>query len=322
MSEQVNVFTPPASPPLNPSPAVTRQVEGTQATPPSYTKSPQERFADDQAELARRDPWMRDPSTTVMTRDKDGNVSFRDRTAGDSAPPKSTEGQAEPPKPGHAAVADNMLRLVGQDGKEFTLTAEDISGLMERRALEESRKATLPADASGYEVKLPDGFAVPHGVELKLDTANPAYGDLKAWAHKNGLSQQAFSDVIGIYGAYQAKETAQFKAAADAEIAKLGSAAGQRIDAVATWWSSMTGDDGKVLGSILRMAPTEGTVKAFERMMRRWSTQGGGSYSGAARSVDEGFGPQKVSDAEYEAMTYTEKKQYAEAWTAAQQRRR
>jgi hypothetical protein len=81
----------------------------------------------------------------------------------------------------------------------------------------------------------------------------------------------------------------------------------------------MTGDDGRVLEQILRMAPTAGTIKSFERLVSRYTNQGGGSYSGAARDGTEtgvGGGPARVSDAQYAQMSYSEKKAYAEAHEA------
>lgn len=319
MSEQQtnSPFHQPAQVTPNNAPAVARQVSGTETTPPSHGDSPQQRWQADRDAAAAADPWQ-DPNK-VAFRGPDGGVQFKDRAPGDNAEPAKP---GEPPKPGQAAVADNLLKLTAADGREFTLTAEDIAGLQERHALELSRKATLPADPAGYQVALPEGFKVEGG-ELTINPADPALADLRNFAHANGWSQQQFSDVLAIEAQRVARVNAQLNAARNAEIAKLGSAASQRIDAIASWWSSMTGDDGKVLGTILTMAPTAGTVKSFERLMQKWSSQGQGSFSGAGRDADEsGIGPQKVDQATYDRMSYGEKMDYARSYQAAQERRR
>src|SRR5262249_13859971 len=151
-------------------------------------------------------------------------------------------------------------------------------------------------------VKLPEGFALPEGVELTIDQADAALGDLKAWAHKRGLTQADFSDVLSIYAAREARQAAALNAARGAEIAKLGTTGPSRLDAVTTWWRSMTGDDGKVLGQILRMAPTAGTVAALERLMSKFTTQGAaGPTGGRPESAGSGI-------AGYENMTYEQRR--------------
>ena len=118
---------------------------------------------------------------------------------------------------------------------------------MEQYATDLQRKATMPADAAGYEARLPESFKAPEGTEIHIDQADPALGDLEAWAHSRGMSQSDFGDVLSIYAARQAREASAFTAACNAEVAKLGTNAGARIDAVANWWRAQTGDDGRVL---------------------------------------------------------------------------
>jgi hypothetical protein len=162
----------------------------------------------------------------------------------------------------------------------------------------------MPAHADAYEAKLPEGFQLPPGVEFKIDGKDPALADLRNWAHKRGMSQTDFSDVLSIYAAQQAKQAAVINTARNAEVTKLGTNGPSRIDAVATWWKAMTGDDGAVLGQILRMAPTAGTVQSLERLMSRFSSQGAASFHQGGR---EGGGPpEKISG--WENMTYEQRR--------------
>ena len=67
-----------------------------------------------------------------------------------------------------------------------------------------------------------------------------------------------------------------------AEVAKLGTNAGQRIDAVTNWWRAR--DDGRALDTVLRMAPTAGTVHALERLMSKFVNQGASSFNRAPKA--------------------------------------
>jgi len=53
-------------------------------------------------------------------------------------------------------AAGETIKIVGKDGKDFELTADDIAALMTQRAENDLRRANMPVDANGYEAKLPD----------------------------------------------------------------------------------------------------------------------------------------------------------------------
>jgi len=93
---------------------------------------------------------------------------------------------------------------------------------MEQHADEALRKATLPATPADYKIELPADFKPPAGVEMKLNPADPAFEAARNWAHAQGIDQAAFSELIGVYGAHQAREHATIQAAAAAEVAKDG----------------------------------------------------------------------------------------------------
>jgi hypothetical protein len=75
----------------------------------------------------------------------------------------------------------------------------------------------------------------------------------------------------------------------------------------------MGGSDFDGLNRVLEMAPTAATVAGLEKLMQRFSSQGGGSYSGAHREVNQ---PERLSSEAYGKLTYSQKKEYAE--TASQ----
>jgi hypothetical protein len=176
-------------------------------------------------------------------------------------------------------------------------------------AAEEVRRAALPPKADDYRVGTSPAFKVPEGLEFKLDDADPLWPQAKQWAHKHGLSQDAFLEAVDLVAARDVGNNQAIKTARDAEIAKLGPNGPARLDAVTQWWTSVTGDDGKALGTILRMAPTASTVQALEKLVSKFTTQGAASFSAAHREPPEA--PGRVSDAQYNAMTPGERFAYA-----------
>ena len=102
---------------------------------------------------------------------------------------------------------------------------------------------TVPADPAAYELKLPVSLKLPEGIEFKVDATDPAYADMRAWAHKRGLSQDDFSEGLAIYASKVAREEATYRAAAAAEIAKMGANATMRVTAIETFLRGHVGDE-------------------------------------------------------------------------------
>lgn len=257
----------------------------------------------------QRDVQRTDAGRAEIARTRTDADATRAVARGEQPPPSA------PATPGSDPAVDNAIdaaglrsgeriRLVGPDGKQFTLDAAAVANLREQHAADLARRANLPVDANGYKVELPADFQVPPGSEIKIDTNNPAWADARAWAHRNGISQAEFSALAGVYAGQEARQQAQITAARNAEVAKLGVNASQRIEAVHTWWNAMTGDDGAVLGQILRMAPTAGTVQSLERLMQKFSSQGAAPFNQGHREA--GGPPDQVAG--WDKMTYEQRR--------------
>jgi hypothetical protein len=126
------------------------------------------------------------------------------------------------------------------------------------------------------------------------------------------MSQDTFSRMLGLHAANEIQQQLLFDRAKAAELNKLGEMAGVRVDAVRTFVRSMVGDAAPALLMVLEQAPVASTIVGFEKLMRAFSSQGIGGFPGAARDGgDLSRGPQRVSDEQYNQMTYFEKQQYA-----------
>ena len=114
----------------------------------------------------------------------------------------------EPPADGSAAPpADGKYRY-GQ--YEFTET--EIADLMRFKGETELRRAAVPADPSQYKVELPADVVMPPGVEWKWNDADPLEV-ARNWAHKQGLTQPQFAELLGQYAGMEAQKEFAYQTA-------------------------------------------------------------------------------------------------------------
>lgn len=288
-------------------PAQPRTVNGTTATPPSWDQTPQERFAAQQAEAGRRDPWLSDPTKTTLERDaRSGNLIAKDRATGRALNPDT--GAVEPPKPGESEAPAEGERRVKIGEVEFS--EKEWLDLASAKAVEDIRKAQIPAEPTGYKLELPKDLKLPPGVDFKVASLDdPVKGPgLRAaleWAHRSQFSQGQVSEMLGVYAAAQSMEQAQINVIANKERDKLGAAGPVRIAAIETWLRGNYGEDARPMVATL---VSEKQVRIFENIIQKLTNQGGGNYSGRHREIES----KTIDDATWDKMTYTEKKDYAE----------
>lgn len=185
---------------------------------------------------------------------------------------------------------------------------KDFDALMAFKAADDSRRLTLPQNPDAYKLELPKSFQLPQGVEFKIDDKNPLWAQARTWAQKAGLTQDQFAEGIALIAGDRIGTQATIKAAYDGEIAKLGASGPARVDAVTTWMAAVGGEKhGKALANILKMAPVASTIEALEAVMQKMQTQGGAHFTTRGREADAA---QRVDDATWDKMSYTEKKDY------------
>jgi hypothetical protein len=222
--------------------------------------------------------------------------------------------QADPTKPatadGAASVTENGKLKVG----DYELSADDVAMLMQTKAAADLKATQVPADASGYEAKLPEGMKLPEGLDFRPDSADPAFKDFQALAKKIGLSQIEFSKLYGTYIAKTLASEAEFRNVMKGELAKLGANATMRVTALETWLRGMVGDD--IAKNMRAGLFSEKQVRGLEIIANKMATQGHATFSQAHR---EPAGPQgRVSEEEWAGMSSAEKWNYARGHDQAQ----
>jgi hypothetical protein len=214
--------------------------------------------------------------------------------------------QTKPPAPQEAPLAPEEPAAdpaASQDEPKFKIGKFEISEtalaeMIQRQAAEDVRKGTLPQTPEAYRAELPADFKPPAGVEFKLDTSNPALGQLKAVAHKHGLTQDAVNELIGVYAGNEVGTEARIRAAAAAEVTKLGASGTARVDAVTRFM------DGSDLGVLKSTLVTAAQIEAWERHINKLTSQGSAPYSNSHRVP-----PETNAIPNYDKMTFAQRRE-------------
>jgi hypothetical protein len=306
-----NPFRPPPAPPKNDSPAVARTVTGTTQTKPTNAdSSPQDRWQASQDERARGDAWL--DTSKVLTRDpKTGQLVQRERVAGADGEPTAGK-PIDQDASADAAASPTDAGPKVQVGK-FQVSEVELEAMLARQSQDDLRRATLPTSPDGYKLELSEGETLPGGAKFEFRTDDPALLAAKNWAHARGLDQATFSEALTLYASHEAQKNSEILAAQAREIAKVGPNAPQRVDSVYHFVRSQMGDaDAKM---IMRTMVSDAQIRFYEKMITRFTNQGGGAFSRRGNEPDR----PGITDAEWDKMTYTQQKDYSERATAARE---
>jgi hypothetical protein len=288
-----------APPPPPPAPAAVPAAKPLVQSNPMEGEAQRRFRVEVQEPLQRSDPW-RDPSVRI-TKDSAGNVTAEPRVGDQPAPGEAPRPGDQPPGP--ASVENGRLRV-----GDIDLGPDEVKGLLERHALESSRRATMPASADQYT--LPTDMPMPPGMTWQWRSDDPVLSPLlsqvKEWAFAHGVDQPGFNKLLGTYVAHELNTQAQFERAQKAERERLGQTGPVRISAIETFFNAHLGtESAKALTQTLFTAKQ---VEAYEKLMHTFVSQGSGGYNGSHR---EPIIPGKISDAEYGKLSYSERIAYA-----------
>ena len=123
-------------------------------------------------------------------------------------------------------------------GKEFR---EQWDQLNVWKAAETAKAAQRPQEANAYKIDLPADWKPPEGVEFQFKQDDPLMVHARAWAHTAGLTQEQFSQALGLYASAQVGMNQQIQQAREAEIQKLGSNAQARVDSLIAGLKGLVG---------------------------------------------------------------------------------
>jgi hypothetical protein len=237
----------------------------------------------------------------------------------DSPELKRARAAADPTQQRDPAAGDKSTSGERYKFGDFELNEQEIRKLAAHKAVQDSRKATLPATPADYRLEMPPDFKPPPGNEFIFRESDPVLGPLitqaKALAHETGMDQATFSRWMALHAATQVNEGSNLARAAEAEVAKLGALGPGRVDAVTKWLSAVGGKKFSGLVNVIKYAPLASTVEGLEHLMKQMTTQGAGTYSRIGT-----LPPDNARIQNYEGMTF-EQKRFAQDQARNQGRR-
>ena len=206
--------------------------------------------------------------------------------------------QSDQQQPGSQPPAGDEEVTIG----DIKIAPEKFREIMARQGAEDARKLTLPTTPEAYELKVPADFKPPADVKFEFNPNDPTLARARQLALNRGLDQATFSDFLSCYAAERISEMSKINSARNAEIAKLGTMAPQRIDAVKTWAHGTLGSE--LGGAIEQMLVMAKSVEAFEKIINNFSRQGGTQFSQRHREGEPPAG--KIPG--YENMSFEQKR--------------
>jgi hypothetical protein len=197
------------------------------------------------------------------------------RAAGKPAP--DTAAPAADPQQAPAAADGEKYKV----GEKYEVTERELADMMQRQAVEDQRRLTMPPSPEAYKAELPADLKLPGGQTYTFNQNDPSLIAARNLAHAKGWSQGDFSEALGIFASHIAGEQAALAERSQQEIAKVGANGPQRVDAVSRWITGMVGEaDAKPIRATI---VTDAHVRFYETIMNKLTSQGGASFSQSHR---------------------------------------
>jgi hypothetical protein len=203
----------------------------------------------------------------------------------------------DPAKPGATADPGTKYKF-----GSYEVTEAELADLMKFKGENDLRRAAVPSDPAGYKVEIPADAVMPPGFEWKFNEADPALAVARTWAHKQGLTQEQFSGLLGQYAQMEAGKEAQFRESMKGEVDKLGANGPMRVTALQTWLNGTIGPE--LTKSLTAGLFSERQVLALERIALKFATQGHASFRQDGREAQT---RERYSAEEWAGMSQSER---------------
>lgn len=185
------------------------------------------------------------------------------------------QGASATPQDGGAEAGANVetavevpAEFLGEDGQA------DIAKLVGKIAeLSEAGKSAAPETPDAYELTFGDKLKDKDGNVIALDDKHPLIPEFRKAAHEAGLDQAQFSAFAKLYAeaelAREQTRAADIEAAGQAEIAKLGDNAKERIRGVDAFLIAQLGD--KVAAGLIETLTSAAAYSALEALSKKFT---------------------------------------------------
>jgi hypothetical protein len=155
----------------------------------------------------------------------------------------------------------------GEDGYKYAGKYESVQdlekGYEESVSMHTKKMAEMGEKLKGFVGAPEEGYELPAGAN---EYSEPVMNVINEWGKKNGLSQEAYSELLQEVAKAEAKNLESFKIA---EMEKLGENAQARIDNINDKWAATFGAES--LEVMNNMATSAEGVKFFEAILAQTS---------------------------------------------------
>ena len=217
------------------------------------------RKPDDGSGSASEDSGVATSNDTVSEATTSGN----DTGSTSSARPDYIPAKYWDEETGRARVEDlgnAYNELASKLGKRDEVLREEISQELQSKATE-----GVPETADSYKFT-PSSDVVPEGVQFNLDVNNPQYKQFNEVAHRMGLNQDQYNEILSLYVQNEVALIPDKKA----EVAKLGDNAQARIERVDMWAKHNLTD--AAYGAVVAQAISGEFIMAMEELIDKTGT--------------------------------------------------
>lgn len=205
-----------------------------------------------------------------------------------ATPPAAPGASAESTPPAAPGRPDGISDAFWDAQANAPKWADIQAGLAKAAELEAAataRAAEVPTTADAYAPTFTEPLNDLDGKAIEFDRADPAYKAFAEVAHKNGMTQAAFTGALRTYAESQLGQAKQIREALHAEAVALGDNAKGRVDAVSNFIRAHAGEDAN---AALQSLGTAGAVRAWETVMAKFG-QGAVTTPAMAGAVQKSF---------------------------------
>ena len=215
--------------------------------------------------------------------------------------PKPDAGKVDPAAKPDAAAAPARPEWLPEtlwDAEKGAAKADDVKALLTDAEAARAAKAALPKTAEEYKPEFPKDFKVPDGVKINVE--DPRFKEAQQTAHSLGMSQEAFSAMLGLEAKRAIAQAEVLKSAVTARDAALGPNGTARVDTLHSQIDAYF--DAPVAADMKRMLVTERNIAGMESVFAALAAQGVDTLRRA-----EGGGEQPGKIPGYAAMSTQQK---------------
>lgn len=185
-------------------------------------------------------------------------------------------------------------------GVKFADVATRLKEASDAKVAADAAKGALPKTAEEYAPTLPAALKLPEGTTINVN--DPRFKAAQKLAFESGMSQEKFTELLGIEAAGAVEKNAAVQRAITARNTALGPNATARVDALTVFFNA-TAETPQIAKELAQTLWTPGIVAHYEKLQVALGSQGVAALTRVKAADGDAAG--KIPG--YDKMTFAEK---------------